>query len=177
MSHRTSRSRWSLATCAIAAGVALAAAAPAAAQAPTAAQQRFAAAYVAALQSNDPSQVKAIYHPATLACINAASQPYFDAVLDKALQSGAEFGGPYRLTSFKAPAGPAFMDGSDLFIYPVTPTYEMQIDARGGDNMHVKIRTLIVYLAPTNGGWGVVLPCPTAKGMQMIRQQLASRQR
>jgi hypothetical protein len=170
-------SAWGLAVCSLAAGLALAAPDRAAAQAPTAAQQRFAAAYVAALQSNDPSQVTAIYHPATLACINAASQPYFDTVLGRAMQSGAEFGAHYRLTSFKAPAGPAFMDGSDLFSYPVTPTYEMQIDARGGDNMHVKIWTLIVYLAPANGGWGVVLPCPTAKGMQMIRQQLAARQK
>jgi len=53
----------------------------------------------------------------------------------------------------------------------------MQIDTRGGDELHVKIVTLIVYLAPANGAWGVVLPCPTAKGMQVIRRQLALRQR
>jgi hypothetical protein len=40
-------------------------------------QQQFAQAYVAALQSHDPTRVNELMHPQVLACKNAATQEFF----------------------------------------------------------------------------------------------------
>ena len=150
--------------------------APAAAQAPTAAQRQFAAAYVAALRSNDLGKLRTVYHPATLACINTADRSYYDYQFASDLEAGASLAGPYELAAFKPFPGPfePFGVPADAFAFPVRPTQLMQINARtkAGQTM-----VILVYLAPANGSWGSVLACPNAKGVQMIQQQAAQRRR
>jgi hypothetical protein len=46
---------------------------------------------------------------------------------------------------------------------PVTPTYEVQIS--WGDMLFV------IPLAPANGSWYQVLPCPNEKGVAILREQ------
>ena len=146
------------------------------AQSPTPAQRQFAAAYVAALRSNDLGRLRTVYHPATLACVNAADHAYFDYLFASDLETGASLAGPYELAAFKPFSGPfePFGVPADAFAYPVKPTQVMQINAktRAGQTM-----VMLVYLAPANGAWGSILPCPNAKGVQMIQQQAAQRRR
>lgn len=160
----------------LAACLALPLAAAAAAQPPTPAQRQFAATYIAALRSNDLKRLRSVYHPATLACINAADRSYYDYQFAGDLETGASLTGAYELEAFKPFAGPAEPFGvpADAFAYPVRPTQVMQINARtsAGQTM-----VMLVYLAPANGSWGSILPCPNAKGVQMIQQQAAQRKR
>jgi hypothetical protein len=92
---------------------------PAGAQVPTASQRRFAATYIAALRSNDLNRLKAVYHPATLACINPADHAYFDSLFASDLQTGASLVGSYELESFKPFSGPTEPFGvpADAFAY------------------------------------------------------------
>lgn len=175
MTDRTSTLRGRLAVAAVFC-LAVQFAAPAAAQAPTAAQRQFAAAYVAALRSNDLGKLRTVYHPATLACINTADRSYYDYQFASDLEAGASLAGPYELAAFKPFPGPfePFGVPADAFAFPVRPTQLMQINARtkAGQTM-----VILVYLAPANGSWGSVLACPNAKGVQMIQQQAAQRRR
>jgi hypothetical protein len=146
------------------------------AQTPTAAQRQFAATYIAALRSNDLARLKTVYHPATLACINAADHAYFDYLFAGDLQTGASLAGSYELESFKPFSGPAEPFGvpADAFAYAPRPTHVMQINAQTKNRQTM---VLLVYLAPANGAWGSILPCPNAKGVQMIAEQARQRRR
>ena len=43
-------------------------------------QQQFADAWMAAVKSQDAAKVKALFHPATLACINDGTRDFFDSI-------------------------------------------------------------------------------------------------
>ena len=63
--------------------------APGCAQTPSASPQAFARAYMDAIRSQDGTRLRALIHPATLACINNANRSYFDRVFNAELQLGA----------------------------------------------------------------------------------------
>ena len=58
-----------------------------------------------------------------------------------------------------------------LFRYPVPPTHEVQIDfeTSGG-----RSKTLVRMLAPSEGAWREVLPCPTVDSVRMFRERQAA---
>jgi hypothetical protein len=152
--------------------LALQAAGPASAQPGDAAQRRFAQSYVAAIRSQDPGRVAAILHPATRACINDQDRYFFDYLFNQQLSTGAELTAAYEIEHIQPVTGPAelMMLPPEGFAYPVAPTHLMQLNAKGKDG---KIYIVIAYLAPANGGWFVVTPCPNAVGVKMIAEQQA----
>jgi hypothetical protein len=152
--------------------LALQAAGPASAQPGDAAQRRFAQSYVGAIRSQDSGRVAAILHPATRACINDQDRYFFDYLFNQQLSTGAELTAAYEIEHIQPVTGPAelMMLPPEGFAYPVAPTHLMQLNAKGKDG---KIYIVIAYLAPANGGWFVVTPCPNAVGVKMIAEQQA----
>ena len=158
--------------------LALQAASPATARAPDAGQQAFAKAFMVAIRSHDPARVRALEHPASLACVNDQTRAYFEWGVANELNTGARTTGPYRVTRF----GPA--DGQGVlgflppgaFAYPVKPTHEIQIDTQSGENQQIM---LVRELAKANGTWFLVDPCPNAEGLKFFAEQkaLGERQR
>ncbi|HEY3951516.1 hypothetical protein [Phenylobacterium sp.] len=146
-----------------AAALALQAASSAAAQPGDAAQQRFARAYMAAIRGRDPAKLKALFHPATLACINAQTRGYFEDGFAEELQTGATLQAAYALEGVRALKGPSALKLAPGFAYPTTPTFEIQIDAQTLD--HHKA-SLLRYVAPANGVWLIVDPCPNEDGLK-----------
>lgn len=149
---------------------------PVSAQSPDAVQQQFADAWIAAIRSQDEAKVKALFHPATLACINDANRDYFEFSFKDELRTGAKLGTNYTIKSIKPLSGPPPLGvlPADGFTYPVEPTHQMQIDAKTSDGHPMY---LIRLLAQANGRWYTVDPCPNAKGLAFFAQQRAEGER
>jgi hypothetical protein len=161
---RTADRRPALRLVAVAAGVlVLQAASPAAAQPGDAARQRFARDYMAAIRGRDPAKLKALFHPATLACINARTRAYFEDGFAEELRSGAALQAAYAIEGVRVLKGPSALNLAPGFAYPTPPTFEIQIDTQTLD--HHKA-SLLRYVAPANGVWLIVDPCPNEDGLK-----------
>src|SRR5260221_3723986 len=95
-------------------------------------QRTFVTGWIAAINSTagnckDTARIQRFLHPQVRACINASSQEFFDSVLSREAQRAPI--GKYTITKL-APmneAPPEFLPG-DGFVYPVKPTYELNLD-------------------------------------------------
>ena len=129
-------------------------------------ESTFVKPWVQALQSRDKARIEKFFHPATRACINASTRDFFASILDQEADSKAA--GTYHIAKLSPlTAAPPAILPEDGFQYPVKPTYEINLDFQGGDD-------IIRFLAPSNGSWFEVYPCPNAKGMDYFRQQAAA---
>src|SRR5579871_6707076 len=142
------------------------------AQSDNAAQNQFAVSWVAAIKSQDEAKVRALLHPATLACINDDNREYFDLGFKDELRTGAKLGAVYKVESVKRLSGPPPLGAlpEDGFQYPVESVYQLQINAETADHHPMY---LIRFLAEANGTWYTVDPCPNAKGLAFFAQQRA----
>ena len=123
--------------------------------------------WIGALRSKDKNRVEQFYHPATRACINPTTKEFFDYVLDR--ETSDLLTGGYQVTkiaSLNSPP-PTFLPG-DGVRYPVRAIYEVDIDFAQSNT------TMVRFVAPSNGKWFEVYPCPNEKGMAFFRQQLAA---
>jgi hypothetical protein len=142
------------------------------AQSDNAAQRQFAVSWVAAIKSQDEAKVKALFHPATLACINDDNREYFDFSFKDELRTGARLGAAYKVASVKQLSEPPPLGAlpEDGFVYPVKPAYQLQIEAETADHHPMY---LIRFLAEEKGTWYTVDPCPNAKGVAFFAKQRA----
>ncbi len=152
--------------------LALQAAGPASAQPGDAAQRRFVQAYVDALRSKNIDRVTAMLHPATRACINDQDRYFFDYMFNQQLSTGEEITATYEIEHIQPVTGRAelMLLPPEAFAYPVPPTHALQINAKGKNK---QTYILLAYMAPANGSWFVVTPCPNATGLKMIAEQQA----
>jgi len=139
-------------------------------------QQQFADAWMAAVKSQDVAKVKALFHPATLACINDSNRDFFDSNFKEELWDGTGLGTSYQIESVNPLPRPAPMGAfpEEGFAYPVEPTHQLQIEAETKDH---RTMTILRFLAQANGRWYMVIPCPNAKGLTLFAQQQAETER
>lgn len=122
--------------------------------------------WVEAVRSNDRARIDLLTHPKVRACRNEQTREYFE------FQPGDEVSGAtaaYHITKL-APwngPGPLWTLPADGFSYPVQPAYELNLQFEGSNTVVIR------YLAPNNGAWYSVEPCPNEKGMAFFRAQLA----
>jgi hypothetical protein len=129
-------------------------------------QSTFVKPWIEAARSGDKARIEQFLHPRVRACINASTKEYFDFGLDNEVRAvGA---GAYLVTKLAPLKGPppAFLP-EDGFPYPVQATYEVQIEFEKSSLLSIH------FLAPANGSWFDVFPCPNEKGMAYFRQQFA----
>ena len=139
------------------------------------AQQTLAKAYVAAVDAGDADALRRLLHPAVRACIDDTTRPLFDWVTARELR------GRPRSSSFRiAPVGSAgtlmaFLP-PNLVRYPIEPTHEIHWEFALNST---RSRTVIRQIAMVDGAWFIVLPCPTAEGVEAFkrRQQESGRER
>ena len=128
-------------------------------------QSTFVKPWVEALRSKDRAKLEDFYHPAVRACVNPATKPFFDFLLDRETLKTAA--GPYhvsKLEPVKQPP-PTYLPRSDVR-YPVQPAYQLQVDF---DQSNL---TFVRFLAVSNGRWYDVFPCPNPKGMADFQAKL-----
>ncbi len=128
-------------------------------------QSTFIKPWVEALQSKDKAGLERLFHPAVRACINSSTREFFDIGIERLMDPAPR--GKYIITKLVPMTGPmpAFLP-EDGFRAPVNPTYDMNLQFDQSDVV------MAIFLAPWNGGWYEVFPCPNEKGMAYFRQSL-----
>jgi hypothetical protein len=120
-----------------------------------------------AAQTKNTAALMNFVHPQVLACITSESREFFEG--NAAREIGHNLKGPFSVSKIAPLSGLGLLSAflpSDGFPLPVMPTYEVQID--WGDT------SFIVDLAPANGAWYEVLPCPNEKGAAFLHEQAAA---
>jgi hypothetical protein len=129
-------------------------------------QSTFVKPWVEALRSKDKARLAQFFHPAVRACINPATKDFFDDALER--EAGERTVGPYRVTKLAPMQSqpPAFLPEEDVS-YPVRPVYELQVEFEQSNLVFTR------FLAPANGSWYEVYPCPSEKGIADLRRMRA----
>ncbi len=132
-----------------------------------AARRRLVQQYMDAIRTRDVDALTRLTHSASRACVDDASRPFFDSVLEGDLRHARAVAG-YRITRI-VPAGALSVPGvSDtLFREPVAATHEFQVDFGTAASQ----TTLIRRIAPVDGAWYIVVPCPTPDGLERFRER------
>ncbi len=127
-------------------------------------QSTFVNPWVEALRSKDTARLERFLHPAVRACINPGTKDFFGDIVEHEAQS--DVSGPYRVIKLEPmrQAAPTFLPAEDVQ-YPVQPTYEVDIEFEQRNLVFTR------FLAPSNGSWLVVFPCPNEKGIAYLRKQ------
>lgn len=135
----------------------------------SAAQRALVERYVAAITSHDDAALKAVFHPATRACINADNADFFAFLFSSDLRFASDLKDGYKLTGFDT-ADPSIVEGNAMggaVPAPVPPTHQFQIDTAG-----VRAVTIVRMAAEQDGMWFIVAGCPTEKGLTMFRERI-----
>jgi hypothetical protein len=140
-----------------------------------AAQRAFVARYVAALVDQNIAALKQLYDPATLACINAGNQDFFDFWFSLELKSGPALRAGYTLTRF-GPVDPnlvAAIEAGGRFPQPLKSTDEFELNSPLDKKNHSV--SVIRTVALRDGSWFLTGACPTAAGLASFREQQTKR--
>jgi len=132
------------------------------------AQRMLVERYAAAITAHDAAALKALYHPATRACINSDNEDFFEFLFGNDLRFESELKEGYKLTGFDT-ADPSIVDGNamgGMLPAPVAPTHQFQIDTAG-----TRMVTIVRMAAEQDGAWFIVAGCPTEKGLAMFRER------
>ena len=138
--------------------------------------QEFAQSYEGAIRSQNLTRLEALYHPATLACINQSTRAYFDGVFGDELRLGATLGTSFQVSNVRQVRGKPLLGPlpADQFYYPVQPTLQIEIEAKDRNSSPV---IFLHYLARLNGRWYTISPCPNSRGMKALASQKLEAQR
>ena len=109
--------------------------------------------------------MRRLVHPRSLACITDDNRDFFHELFARDVRRPLD--GPFRVASVAilSAAAPPLIP-SELGAYPVPPTHRIQIDVTTGPTSSV---TVIRDLKVHDGVWLVVVPCPTAEGLEVFR--------
>jgi hypothetical protein len=132
--------------------------------------EAFAERFVGALRAKNSEQRIALMHPASRACINAQTQPYYDDIFSR--QSKYAVTANYKVRVTPVPAdGPLMFE--DRLYYPLRPTHMIQIDF---DTSPYSGASIILQAVYAGARWYEASPCPrpeTTPAMQAAKEQRA----
>ena len=132
----------------------------------TASQRTFAEAYLKAVTGPDIERYKRLLHPATRACMNTDNADFFKSIFER--RTGKVATSP-RLSVEKLPEKFEMFDAMNArgWIYAAHPTHAFHIDlVTIGDKQSM----IVAFAALYNGAWYEVLPCPSAKALDDMKQ-------
>lgn len=135
----------------------------------TTAQRTFAESYLAAVTGMDIERYKRLLHPSTRACMNNENADYFKLIFDRRI--GKDAVNP-RLTVEKLPEKFEMIDALNAhgWSYAVRPTHAFHIDLV---STGPKQSMIVAFAALDNANWYEVLPCPSGKALEQMRQAQA----
>ena len=135
----------------------------------TTAQRTFAESYLAAITGMDIERYKRLLHPSTRACMNKDNADYFKMIFDRRV--GKDAINP-RLTVEKLPEKFEMIEAMNAhgWSYAVRPTHAFHIDLV---STGPKQSMIVAFAALDNATWYEVLPCPSGKALDQMRQAQA----
>src|SRR6266567_1153919 len=129
--------------------------------------ESFAREYVAALGKKDTAAIRARIHPLARACMSGDAHDYLDAFLAReASRDSGAYDGPFTITVTAVEQPAATPALSALVHYAVRPTHQLRIDLQRLTPSLTILREIVL----SDGRWFLVLPCPTADGLQRFRE-------
>jgi hypothetical protein len=132
----------------------------------TPSQRTFAEAYVTAITGSDIDRYKRLLHPTTRACMNNDNADYFNTIFKRRVGQVAT--NP-RLSVEKLPEKFDMFDALSArgWSWAVRPTHAFHIDVASSGTKELMIAAFAVL---DNGAWYEVLPCPSAKALDDMKQ-------
>jgi len=132
----------------------------------TSAQRTFAESYLAAVTGSDIERYKKLLYPGTRACMNSENADFFKGIFKRRVGQVATQPG---LSIETLPAKFAMFDALTAhgWVYPARPTHALHIDLVSTLNKDVSI---IAFAVLDHGVWYEVLPCPSAKALEAMKQ-------
>jgi len=132
----------------------------------TTSQRTFAEGYLAAVTGWDIERYKRLLHPATRACMNRGTVDYFNVIFKR--RTGKVATNP-RLSVERLPDKIEMLDALEAngWTYTVRPTHAFHIDLVASGP---KQSMIVAFAALDNGVWYEVLPCPSPKALDQMRQ-------
>jgi len=140
------------------------------------AQLRFVTNYVTAIRSKDARKVYETFHPVYRACVSPENKSFFDQEIAGLMHNLPSAG--YKVTDIKPAESKTLVEAllpADGFRYPVRPTHIIQVNFE--TNSDTSVYDLMLEVAPDHGSWYWVGPCPNAKGMEFVQQQIREGER
>jgi hypothetical protein len=142
-------------------------------------RKKLVARFVKAIQSSDRNELIELVHPAVRACMKPKTQAYFDFVLRPKVNAPLPIdpsGNNLRITFRNVDPADArkTRDAPALFYYPVQPTHQFQLDIK---TSQLNAITIVRQIAPLDGVWFIVAPCPTQEGLEAFQRKSQARGR
>jgi hypothetical protein len=119
---------------------------------------------VAAINSKSPERRRAMLHPRSLVCANAAAGSFQDEMFSRQAERGVPAGYTWTITPVPPKQPPMF---ADTFDYPIHPTHLLQIDYATGPTSSTTIVLQLVYDAKQ---WREVTGCPKPGAIEAARE-------
>ena len=129
------------------------------------AQRTFAQEYLSAITSPDIERYKKLLHPRTRACINAQNADFFKSVFERRVNRIAR--NPQTRVEKIKDYKMFHPTRSNGLSYPSRPSHIFYIDLVSTGSRQ---SALIIYSVRENGIWYEVLPCPSSKSLEMMRE-------
>ena len=134
----------------------------------TPAQRTFAQAYVAAIRGSDIERYKRLLHKRSRACITPSNVEFFETIFQRRLNRFAR----QPQFSVRKVNGASMVSAArnNGIMYPERPTHSIQMDMNPSSANNYAI---VAYVVRENGIWYEVLPCPSPKGLELMREAKA----
>lgn len=136
----------------------------------TPAQRAFAKKYVEALNAEDDAKMRALIAPVTLKCFDKSKEPVLDAWIQKQFRN--EIPADNRLSVIALP--PDMYKSTSMATYPMRGTHLMTFEHKSADGNAFTVNQVVGEQA---GTWYLVVPCPTAAGLNRFAKIQALRAR
>lgn len=132
----------------------------------TTAQRTFAESYLTAVTGSDIERYKRLLHPTTRACMNQDNADYFKMIFQRRV--GKDAATP-RLSVQRLPEKFEMIDALNArgWSYATRPTHAFHIDLV---STGPKQSMIVAFAALDNGTWFELLPCPSGKALEEMRQ-------
>ena len=131
----------------------------------TPAQRTFSQEYISAITGSDIERYKRLLHPRTRACMNAGNAAFFDNIFARRVDRVVK--NP-RVTIEKVKDPAMFSAARNNGVsYPSRPSHLLHINLVSASSKQYQISAHVVREA---GIWYEVLPCPSARSLDMMRE-------
>jgi len=130
----------------------------------TPAQRTFAQEYIAAVTSSDIERYKRLLHPRTRACITPGNAEFFNTIFARRVDRVAR--NPHSSVRRLKDRGMSTARSNGLS-YPDRPSHAFEINLVSSGP---KQSAIIAHAVRVNGIWYEVLPCPSAKSLEVMKE-------
>ena len=128
------------------------------------AQRTFAQSYLSAITSSDIERYKRLLHPRTRACMTPANAEFFNTIF--ARRVGRVAMKPHLSVRKLEDRGMSAARSNGL-AYPDRPSHAFEINLVSSGP---KQNAIIAFAVRVNGIWYEVLPCPSAKSLEVMKE-------